>query len=339
MYILNILDFEELTGRMRKFQTIATTLRQRIPNIVLTTLPILAAVLTLFLAMFLSREHLFTLNRILILGLFGIAFNLAFGYTGLISFGHAAFFGLGAYTIVYVSNTLGYSLFMIIFVTMVLGTILAIVFGLVALRTSGVYFAMITLAIAQIFWIAANQTRVLGGEWGLMMTSSPHTILPLDVTNGLDFFIITLALFTATYLIFRKVINSPLGKIFQGIRENEDRTRSLGHKVTRYKLVSFIISGAFSSLAGALFAILFRYASPDLFFWVQSGDVLIISIIGGMYTLVGPLIGAAFWVVLRIMVTSVDIFSDHWQAFRGLIIVITVFLLPHGIAGIFSEGK
>lgn len=274
-------------------------------------------------------------TRVLVLGLAATALNFLLGFTGVLSFGQAAYFGLGAYgaglTIKYfaASTPLG------ILVGIVVGTLAAAVVGALIVRLRGVYFAMATIAFGQVFYfIAYRWNAVTGGDDGLSGWKRVPVHLGLGtldiVNNDKTFYFLVLAFFAVAAIILAALLRSPFGRTLIAIRENERRTRFLGIPIERHIWLSFVISGAFTSLAGALYALLNNFADPHGLHWMQSGDFVIMAVLGGMRSFWGPLIGAAIFVVLQDQLSSL---TDNWQSFVGLFFVLVVLFFPRGVLG------
>jgi branched-chain amino acid transport system permease protein len=282
------------------------------------------------------------LSRILIWGLFGIGFDLIFGYTGLLSFGQSAFYGSGGFIAAYllVSGKIGD-----VFLGLAIGTVGAAVVGLVvgalALRRTGIYLAMITVAFAEMFFFLENSplSAVTGGENGLPNVPKPEIhIGSLDYafnTDGRMYGLIAVLFFLA-FLLARRIVNSPFGHVLTAIRDNPDRAKAVGHAIQRYKLAAFVIAAAYSGLAGGLEGVLQSYMAPDAFTFDTSGQLVMQTIIGGPGTLFGPLIGAAVWLYLRSMLQVVGL-GPAWKLVLGLVFVILIVFLRRGIAGGIRE--
>jgi branched-chain amino acid transport system permease protein len=273
--------------------------------------------------------------------IFAMSLDLLLGYTGLPSFGHAAFFGLGAYIAAYLSSTnelaLGLTNNLLILVPVVMGgtAVTALFIGFFALRTSGIYFLMITLAFAQmLFSIAIRWSGVTGGADGL--SGVPHPVIgvgPVSYTISAreDYYFLLLAFFILSYWLLRRIVNSPFGWVLRGIRENEPRLRSLGYNTFHTKMAAFAISGAFAGLAGMLLVLFFRHAAPGNLYWTISGEVIIMVIIGGTGTMTGPLLGAA---LVRLFPQFVSSYVERWQMWEGVLFILFVLYAPQGILGI-----
>ena len=277
------------------------------------------------------------LTEILIWGLLAMSSDLLIGYTGMISFGHSAFFGLGMYGAAAALLLVGPP-----------NLWLAIIFGLAgaagaalfvayfSTRLRDIYFAITTLIFSQIFYVIIfTWTAVTGGENGLIF-SRPHFTIPFlyDVrfTSSIMHWFV-LAVVTASYLILRRVTQSPFGMVLQSIRENEPRTRAIGYPVERYKIVSVMLSGLFAGLAGVLYAIQNEFAAPDFVYFITSGDTVIFNVMGGIGTLVGPIVGAGFFQLLRELLSR--IFGDQFPYLipLGVVFIVMIIFLPQGLLG------
>ena len=278
-------------------------------------------------------------SEVVVLGLAAMALNFLLGYTGVLSFGHAAYFGLGAYgaamTIRYLVPSTGLS----IVVGIVVGTVAAAIIGPLIIRLRGVYFAMVTIAFGQVFYfIAFRWNNVTGGDDGL----TGWTRLPLhfgfatiDIQNNPNaFYYLVLALFAVSVGVMAWLLRSPFGRTLIAIRENERRARFLGIPVDQHIWMSWVISCGFVSLAGALYALLNNFVDPRALYWTQSGDFVIMAVLGGMRSFWGPLIGAAIYVVLRDYLSSQ---TENWQSFIGLFFVLVVLFFPRGVLGMIRR--
>jgi branched-chain amino acid transport system permease protein len=278
-------------------------------------------------------------SRVVVLGLAAMSLNFLLGYTGVLSFGHAAYFGLGAYgaamTIRYLVPSTGLSLV----VGTMIGTIAAAIIGPLIIRLRGVYFAMVTIAFGQVFYfIAFRWNSVTGGDDGL----TGWTRLPLHfgfatvdiLHNPIAFYYLILAVFAVAVGVMAWLLRSPFGRTLIAIRENERRARFLGIPVDQHIWFSWVISCGFVALAGALYALLNNFVDPRALYWTQSGDFVIMAVLGGMRSFWGPLIGAAIFVVLQDYLSSA---TENWMSFVGLFFVIVVMFFPRGILGIIRR--
>jgi len=290
-----------------------------------------------------SHFYINLVIKIFIFGIFLLGFDLLAGYTGLVSFGHAMFFGLGAYTtgllLLNGESLLGIPAAVSILTAMLLSVLVCVLVGVLvgflSIRTHGVYFIFITLAFAQFFHLLAFQwVDVTGGENGLPGIP-PSTFLGID--QYVNYYYFVLALLAGCYLLIRRIVHSPFGRTLVGIRENEERMKFLGYNVARYKWAAFILSGAFAGLAGALLTQSQRYVSTDLFEWLTSAEVIIMTWLGGVGTLIGPVLGGG------IVIFFEDFFSswmaDNWLMIMGFVYVMFVLFSPRGLIGLFEKLK
>lgn len=286
----------------------------------------------------LSDFRLFLLTEVLITGLLAASLGLLVGFTGLPSVGHAGYFGVGGYTAALVATRLTSNAFAQIVAAVALAALVALVTGWLAVRTRGITFLMLTLAFAQLlFTLAAGWTSVTGGTNGL--AGVPPVSLLADGGPVLDsdvgFYLYVLTAFLVGYAVLARVVASPFGRSLVGVRENEVRMRSLGYSVAGYKLASFCIAGAVAGYAGALFVQHNRFVSPDNVSFLVSALVMIMVIVGGSGTLVGPVVGAAVVLVLRDELSS--LLLDRWELFLGMIFVVIVYAAPGGLVALAAR--
>lgn len=280
-----------------------------------------------------------TLTEVLIFGIFAMSLDLLIGYTGMISFGHAAFFGIGAYAAGYLAKTISPNIFINIPIALVVVGMAALIIGFFSIRVSGVYFLMLTLAFSQmVYAIADRWTDVTGGSNGLASIPRPRIELlgfQLLFEDATARYFLILSFFVLAYLALRWIVNSQFGHALIGIRENETRLRAVGYNTARFKLMAFVIAGLFAGIAGALYAGFNRFVSTGELYWTASGQVLIMVIIGGAGTLIGPVLGAALILVLQNIVSSS---TDRWPTIMGLIFIFFVFAARYGVMGIVRRG-
>jgi len=278
-----------------------------------------------------SRFYIFLGTDILIMGLFAISLNLLLGYTGLVSFGQAAYFGIGAYTCALLMKKASV-VFPIAFAAAALaGMVGALIIGFFCIRLTKIYFAMLTLAFSQIVWaIVFKWNSLTGGDTGLIGINFPQ-----HLNSSTRFYYFTLAIVVFSLYILRKVVDSPFGRMLTTIRENPERTEFIGINVKLFQLIAFMISGFFAGISGALFGIFNHSLFPDLLYWPMSTEVLIMSILGGMYNFFGPLVGAAVMLYFRMLVTS---YTQYWPLIMGTILALLLFFFPGGIVG-FIKGR
>jgi branched-chain amino acid transport system permease protein len=271
----------------------------------------------------------FAMN-VLCLALFASAFNLLLGYTGLLSFGHAAFLGAGAYVTGLAAKLWGFPTELAILTGTAVATALGAIFGSLAIRRSGIYFAMITLGFAQLVYFLIVQMSWTGGEDGLqgIPRGKAFGVLPLDRQYTMYYFV--LGAFLAAFFLIHRAIRSPFGHVLRAVRENEPRALSLGYDVDRYKLVAFVLSAALAGLAGSLKAIVLQFASLSDVHWHRSGEVVLMTLLGGMGTVVGPSVGALLVVSLENYLANMG----SWvTVITGAVFVVCVLAFRRGIVG------
>ena len=279
------------------------------------------------------------LTRILLWGLFGIGFDLLFGYSGLLSFGQAAFYGTGGFVTAYLLTTHTLTnVWLGILAGVVAASLFSLFVGYLALRRVGLYFAMITLAFAQLSYFIENSplARWTGGENGLPGVPPPGIrigSLEFSFGNGWHFYALVAALFFLGYVLARFIVRSPVGAVLAGIRQNADRTAALGHSVPGYKLSVFVLAAAYAGLAGALLGIFQSFMPPDAFTVDTSAQLVLQAVIGGVGTLLGPTIGAALWLLLRDGLQQIPGIGGLWLFILGAIFVLLVTLLRKGLYG------
>jgi branched-chain amino acid transport system permease protein len=274
-------------------------------------------------------------TQVLIYGLFALGFNLLYGYTGLLSFGHAAYWGLGAYgTGIALAKLKIASLWGALAGGLLLAGVGGVVVGFFCLRRRGIYFAMLSLAFAQLlYFIAFHLADVTGGDDGLRGIQVPALSLPgmsLSLESSLGFYYFALALVTLALLTLKRILDSPFGAVLQAIRENSDRAVACGYDIRKIKLLSFVFSALFCGLAGGLDALRLAVVPVESLYWTTSGQVVIMTLLGGAGTFFGPFVGAATFLVLE---DRLSVFTESWPLFIGLIFMAFVLFLPKGIWG------
>jgi branched-chain amino acid transport system permease protein len=272
-------------------------------------------------------------TRIIILGIAAVSLNLILGYGGMMSFGHAAYLGIGGYAVGILAHEGIYSGFVQWPVALLASALFAAVIGALSLRTRGVYFIMITLAFAQMaYYIVAGLARY-GGDDGLTIYKRSQFFSFIDLTNKVQFYYLCLALlFGAIYLVHR-LVNSRFGMVIQGSRSNDLRMRAIGFPTYRYRLVCFVIAGTLCGLAGALIANNTDFVSPSMMYWTRSGDLIIMVVLGGMGSVIGPLIGAVVLLVLEEVLSGI---TEYWQIILGPLLLLVVLFARGGIDGLLS---
>lgn len=287
------------------------------------------------LPFFLPAWAMTLVTEALIFSLFAMSLDLLVGYTKLYSFGHAAAYGLGAYAAALVLVHLALPLPIGIVMAVAAAVLIAIPIAWVCTRTHGVSFAMLTLAFAQLGYASIFQFREsLGGSNGIAGIPRPHGPFGIDwFDDRMGYYYLVLVALLGSYVICRAIVTSPFGAVLAGIRENEAKTRALGYNTRRYKLAIVVAAYGFGALAGALYSPFSGFASPELFFWFVSGTVLIMVIVGGAGTLVGPMIGGAFFLIVEHQLADI---TDLWPLIFGAIFIAFVMFAPQGIWGILT---
>ena len=262
--------------------------------------------------------------------LFASAFNLLLGYVGLLSFGHAAYFGGGAYVTAYLMKTYGLPPELGILAGTAAATLMGAVFGAVAIKRQGIAFAMVTLALAQLLYFYALQTPLSGGEDGIQSVPRGKLFGLLDLDNQLTLYYFVLAIFGIGMAVIHRAVHSPFGWVLAGIRQNEPRAISLGYKTDRYKFVAFVLSAGLAGLAGSAQTLVFQIASLTGIHWAVSGEVVLMTILGGTATLLGPVVGAF---VILAMFNYLTQFGSWVTVIQGVVFIVCVLAFRDGIVG------
>lgn len=303
-------------------------------------IPIKGTVLFLimvFIPFFFSLYYVNILSEILILSVFAVSLNILVGQTGMVSLGHAAFFGAGAYATGIAAVHVSTNTFLTIGIGLLFAFLLALIIGLLSTKAHGFYFLMLTLACSQIFYSIVYQwTAVTGGSNGLSGVSPIDLFANISLSNQVFIYYFILAVFTILLFLLSRFLHSPLGAVFIGIKENEERMKSIGYNTALLKNISFLIAGTIGGLAGSLYVIFNGFISPADVYWTASGSVLIMVLIGGVGTLWGPVIGAAFIVILETLISS---YTENWMMIIGAAFILFVVFAPNGIVGIFNSVK
>ncbi len=269
----------------------------------------------------------------LCLALFACAFNLLLGYTGLLSFGHAAFFGSAAYVTAHTVKVWGFPPELGILAGVAVAAAMGTVFGWLAIRRQGIYFAMITLALAQMVAFIALEAPFTGGEDGIQGVPRGHLFGVIDLGNTLTMYYFVLAMFLIGFGIIVRTIDSPFGQVIKAIGENEPRAISLGYRAERYKLLAFILSAALAGLAGSVKALVFQFAALTDVDWTTSGEVVLMTLVGGLGTILGPVLGAF---IITAMETYLAQTGSWVTIIEGVIFVVCVLTFRRGIVGVLA---
>ena len=270
------------------------------------------------------------LMKVLCFALFACAFNLLIGYVGLLSFGHAMFFGISAYITAHTVRELGWPTELGILAGTLTAAVLALVTGMLAIRRQGIYFAMVTLALSQMVYFFCLQAPFTHGEDGIQGVPRRPLFGLIDLTVDLNMYYFVLGVFALGFAIIYRTIHSPFGQVLKAIRENEQRAISLGYNVDQYKLMAFVISGGLAGLAGSTKAMVFQLASLTDAAWQMSGEVVLMTLLGGLGTVLGPAVGAAVIVTMQNYLKGL---GDWVLVAQGVIFVITVLVFRRGIVG------
>ena len=275
--------------------------------------------------------YLDLLRRIMILSIAAVSLNLILGYGGMVSFGHAAYLGIGAYSVgifMFYGVTNGYLQW---FVAIAASALVALVIGAISIRTSGIYFIMITLAFTQMLYYLGLSLEEYGGDDGMRLAEKSQFPGLVDIGDPTVFYYVVFCLLVACMWITHRIVNSRFGMVIRAAKSNDARTRAIGFSPYPYRLAAFVIAGAMCGLAGALYANHLAYITPNLTSWQQSGDLMFMVIMGGMSTTAGPLFGAFALLILEDVLSSL---TQHWQIILGPILVLVVLFAKRGLAGL-----
>jgi branched-chain amino acid transport system permease protein len=325
----------DATSNARSRQTIS------VPKIVALTIILLLALVPVIAGLAAQPYYVTLLSRMMIFALAALGLNLILGYGAMVSFGHALYIGIGAYSVGILSFygvTNGYAH---VATALIAGLIIATVVGSICLRTSGIGFIMITLAFAQMFYFVAVSLKQLGGDDGYSLPSRSDFGL-IDLSNNTTLYYVISAVLLLVLFFFHRLIHAPFGVALRGCKQNERRMRAMGFSTQRIKLVAYILSALVCVLSGVLLANLTRFVSPSYMSWVNSGDIMLMVVLGGMGTLIGPIIGAIAWLSLEEVLSSfsvglpwgIDEFvRDHWWILLGALIIVAALRLKSGLYG------
>ena len=281
-----------------------------------------------------SRFLLTLFTRIIILAMAAVSLNLILGFGGMMSFGHAVYLGIGGYAVGMLAHEGIYSGFVQWPVALAASALFALVIGALSLRTRGVYFIMLTLAFAQMaYYVVAGLARY-GGDDGLTIYKRSQFFEPINLSNKTQFYYICLALLYASIYLVWRIVNSRFGMVIQGSRSNDTRMRAIGFPTFRYKLTCFVIAGILCGLAGALLANHTDFVSPAMMYWTRSGDLIIMVVLGGMGSVVGPVFGAIALLVLEETLSGI---TEYWQIILGPLLLLVVLFARGGIDGLLRK--
>jgi len=300
---------------------------------------VLGILVLLPLPYLLSSYYLGLAIEMMIFALFAMSLDLLVGYAGMASLGHAAYFGIAAYTTGLLALRLGWNVWLALPAGVLVAALTAALFGLLALRTRGSYFLMITLALSQVAWgIAFGWRTLTGGDDGLPNVPRPDLGVPFHPSWSLGgttpfYYFVLAAVALGTFLLIR-IVTSPFGFALRGIRESETRMLALGYNVWRYKFIAFVLAAAFAGFAGCLYVYYNRFVSPDYLHVARSAEVLLMVILGGAGTMIGPALGAASIVLLQNLISA---YTERWLLILGVVYVFVALFAPNGLVGLFLE--
>ncbi len=294
------------------------------------TVPWIAAISIAVLAALPLVVYPIFLMKLMCFALFACAFNLMLGYTGLLSFGHAMFFGGSAYVCAYTAKVLGFTPELGVLAGTAFAAVLGLIAGLLAIRRQGIYFAMVTLALAQMFFFFCLQAKFTGGEDGLQAVPRRDLFGMIDMSRDEHLYYFVLGVFLFGFFVIYRTIHSPFGQVLKAVRENEQRAISLGYHANRYKLLAFVLSAALTGLAGSTKVLVFQLASLTDVAWQMSGEVVLMTLVGGMGTVFGPVVGAALIVTLENYLAGL---GEWLLVIQGAIFVVAVSLFRQGLVG------
>jgi branched-chain amino acid transport system permease protein len=294
------------------------------------SLAVAGAVLVIFLVAAPFALYPVFIMKALCFALFACAFNLLIGYVGLVSFGHALYFGWAGYVAAHAAKVWGLPPELAVLAGTATGMALGLIAGVVAIRRQGIYFAMITLALAQMMYLVALRVKMTGGEDGIQGVPRGRLFGTLDLSNEMTMYAFVVVVVLAAFFLIYRIINSPFGEVLKAIRENEQRAVSLGYKTDDYKLVAFVLSATLAGLAGSLKALVFQLASLTDVHWTMSGEVVLMTLVGGLGTIFGPILGAFLIVAMENYLAP---FGQWVLVIQGAVFVICVLAFRRGIVG------
>ncbi|MGD2186746.1 MAG: branched-chain amino acid ABC transporter permease [Desulfobacterales bacterium] len=299
-----------------------------------------AAILALFILPFVLARFgktgqfwIWVSTEMIIMALFATSLNLVLGFGGMVSFGHAAFFGVGAYTVALLMKKAGINLLVALIAAPCLAAVAAAIIGWFCVRLIGLYFAILTLAFGQLLYMIVFQWYTFtGGDDGIHGIPKPEFLGPAN------YYLLCLIIFLICFLVMRMIVNSSFGLSIRIIRENLDRAKFIGINVRRYQLVNFIVAGFFAGIAGGLFTELNRFAQTEFLHWSRSGDAIFACLVGGMYSFIGPTIGSTVLIFLHIFLQQLhQSLVEIWALILGFILLAVVLFAPEGLVGLFQK--
>jgi len=330
-----VVDEENVTGAMMQLELDQSRWQKMVG--VIQRYPLFFTVAFLFIFPFIVPYQALA-TEIIIWGLFALGYNVCLGYTGMLSFGHAAYFGVGAYATGIVLIRLWENVWFGLFCGLLMGAVTAFILGYLCIKRRGIYFAMLTLAFAQlIYFIGFQWVDLTGGDNGLRNIPLVPLSLPglsIDISTPLRYYFFVLFFVVLSLLALNRILQSPFGHVLQAVRENEHRALSCGYETSNVRWMAFIISGSISGLAGGLYALYLHFVGIETLYWITSGQVVMITLLGGMGTFIGPFIGAGVFLFLEDVLSAL---TANWMIFLGTVFVLCVLFFPSGIWGSIKE--
>ncbi|MEJ2175937.1 MAG: branched-chain amino acid ABC transporter permease [bacterium] len=280
------------------------------------------------------------LRRVMIFAIAALSLNLILGYGGMVSFGHAAYLGIGGYAVAILAHHGIHDGFLQLAVAVGGSALVALVIGAVSIRTSGIYFIMITLAFTQMLYFLGISLEEYGGDDGLRLAARSDFGSLIDLGNNTAFYYLVYAVMVACLYLIHRIVNSRFGMVIRAAKSNEARTRAIGYSPYLYRLAAFVVAGAMCGVAGVLFVNHTAYLTPDFMHWTRSGEIMFMVILGGIGTSIGPVLGAFVLLLLEDTLSGMGGFvGDHWQLFIGIFLVLVVLFAKRGLAGLLPGGQ
>lgn len=275
----------------------------------------------------------------IILAVFALSLDLIMGYAGIASFGQAAYFGAGGYTLAVVVVHLTHSVWLAVAAAGVVSGLLSLIVGAVSIRAKGIYFAILTLAFAEVLYRVVYHAQFLGGSDGMVGLPTPDlnlVLFSLDLKNTFNFYWLAVAFAVAAWLVCRRLVGAPFGHVLMGIRDNEDRVAFLGYNVRKYKIAAFVISGSLAGMAGAMFSLFKGFADTEQLHFLMSGTVIVMTLLGGLGTLIGPMIGAIFLTFFETIISS---WFESYHIITGALFIMVVIFFRQGLWGLVGGNR
>ena len=272
----------------------------------------------------------------MILAVFAMSLDIIMGYAGIASFGHAAYFGAGGYSLAVIVVHVADSVWLALLASAVVSGLLALLVGVLSIRAKGIYFAILTLAFAEVLYRIVFHTPFLGGSDGMVGLPTPDLnlgLVKINMKSTFNFYVVAAAFAYLSYLICRRIVRSPFGHVLMGVRENEDRVPFIGFNVKRYKITAFVISGILAGLSGGMFSLFKSFADTEQLHFLMSGKVIIMTLLGGLGTLIGPMVGAVFLTVFETILSS---YFESYHIITGALFILVVIFFRKGLIGLVS---